>query len=38
MVVPRRLRIKNQAEILGFVEICMFEDRIETYTQYVDIY
>ena len=29
--------LKNQTEILGFVEICKLEDRIENYTQYGEI-
>ena len=29
--------LKNQAEILGFVEICKLEDKIENYTQYGEI-
>lgn len=29
--------LKNQAVILGFVEICKLEDKIENYTQYGEI-
>ncbi len=34
---PEVYVLKNQAEILGFVEIRKFEDRIENYTQYGEI-
>lgn len=34
---PNVYVLKNQTEILGFVEICTFEDRIENYTQYWEI-
>lgn len=34
---PNVYVLRNQVEILGFVEICKFEDKIEKYTQYGEI-